>query len=294
MSITINQFGSGNGLIVESGNKECISSWGGQYPLLDTLKDCGFIVMRGFDSNADSFNTLVKDHSSRITLDPARVFKGDNAQKVDSGTGEIGLHTENGATPFRPDLVWFYCEKAASVGSETTVCDGQTVWKNLPEDLQKFYDGRPIEYSRTIPEKLWKRYVAHSINKDAETVTPGDVEELISSNVDASFVVNQDGSLTYTFCEPAVHPSYWSQKPSWANSIFGPSYNYDVPTMSFTDGGELDSDILAQTKEVTDAVTEDIAWQDGDIVLIDNTRVMHGRRKIVDSRRSIFNAQSFV
>lgn len=64
--------------------------------------------------------------------------------------------------------------------------------------------------------------------------------------------------------------------------------------MSFTDGGELDSDILAQTKEVTDAVTEDISWQDGDIVLIDNTRVMHGRRQIVDSRRSIFNAQSFV
>ena len=31
----------------------------------------------------------------------------------------------------------------------------------------------------------------------------------------------------------------------------------------------------------------------GDIVLIDNTRVMHGRRAITDPERTILNAQSY-
>ncbi|CAM3660609.1 hypothetical protein GCM10009799_47040 [Nocardiopsis rhodophaea] len=34
-------------------------------------------------------------------------------------------------------------------------------------------------------------------------------------------------------------------------------------------------------------------WEDGDIVLVDNSRVMHGRRAITDPDRTILNSQSY-
>ena len=32
----------------------------------------------------------------------------------------------------------------------------------------------------------------------------------------------------------------------------------------------------------------EINWQDGDIAVLDNTRIMHGRRAIVDTNRQLF------
>lgn len=47
-------------------------------------------------------------------------------------------------------------------------------------------------------------------------------------------------------------------------------------------------------ENLTDELTENIEWQDGDVVLVDNTRAMHGRRSITDTRRTIYNAQSYL
>ena len=41
-----------------------------------------------------------------------------------------------------------------------------------------------------------------------------------------------------------------------------------------------------------ESVTEEVPWQDGDILLVDNCRTMHGRRRIEDTRRTIYNALS--
>ncbi len=103
-----------------------------------------------------------------------------------------------------------------------------------------------------------------------------------------------DGSVTYAYRTPAVHGTLFGDRLSWANSIFGPSYNYEKPRITFADGSELPGWLLAELERVTEEVTEDIEWQDGDLALIDNTRVMHGRRAIEDTDRTIYNAQSYL
>ena len=45
---------------------------------------------------------------------------------------------------------------------------------------------------------------------------------------------------------------------------------------------------MDEVRHVTAELTVDIRWQDGDLVMIDNRRVMHGRRAIEDRRRSLF------
>ncbi|MGR3520867.1 MAG: TauD/TfdA family dioxygenase [Roseovarius sp.] len=41
-------------------------------------------------------------------------------------------------------------------------------------------------------------------------------------------------------------------------------------------------------RELAESCTVEINWQDGDIAVIDNTRVMHGRRAIKDADRQLF------
>jgi alpha-ketoglutarate-dependent taurine dioxygenase len=259
------------------------------------LATAGHLVLRGFDLTVEDFNALVGHYSSRTTLDPARSFHGDVAQKVDSGHDPIGLHIENGATPFAPELLWFHCVKAAKSGSQTTVCDGYRVWEGLSETAREVFTAQPISYARSVPARLWQRLAAVMAGdgRAPEDCTVEDLYALANEGADVDFKQDPDGTLHYRYRVFAAHPTKWSDRIAWANSLLGPSYNYEAPVIEFADGTPLAEEIVAEYVEVTAALTEDIAWVDGDTVLIDNSRVMHGRRAITDPDRTILNAQSY-
>ncbi|MFE4425133.1 TauD/TfdA family dioxygenase [Streptomyces sp. NPDC056817] len=261
----------------------------------ELLADAGHLLIRGFAPSVEDFNALVQTYSSRTTLDPARVFHGDAAQKVDSGTDAIGLHVENGATPYAPDLLWFHCVKAASSGSQTTVCDGYRVWDALSERAKELFAGQPISYTRTVPAELWRRLAAFLAGdgRSPGEATVADLYAQANPGSKVEFTELADGSLHYSFQVFAAHPTKWSTRTAWANSLLGPSYNYESPQIRFADGSAIPEDITAEYAEVTERLTEEILWQDGDIVLIDNSRVMHGRRSITDTNRTILNSQSY-
>ena len=45
---------------------------------------------------------------------------------------------------------------------------------------------------------------------------------------------------------------------------------------------------LDEVRALAETCTHEINWQDGDIAVLDNTRVMHGRRAIADVNRNLF------
>ncbi|MFJ6212082.1 TauD/TfdA family dioxygenase [Streptomyces sp. NPDC092296] len=263
---------------------------------IDTLlADSGHLLIRGFRPSVEDFNELVQRYSSRTTLDPARVFHGSAAQKVDSGQDPIGLHLENGGTPYAPELLWFHCVKAAASGSQTTVCDGYRVWDALSDQAKDAFSAQPIRYARTVPAALWRRLASFltADGRGPEEVTVADLYATANPGSKVEFTEHPDGSLHYDYQVYAAHPTKWSTRTAWANSLLGPSFNYETPDIRFADGSAIPADIIAEYVSVTEAVTEEIQWEDGDIVLIDNSRVMHGRRAITDPDRTILNSQSF-
>jgi hypothetical protein len=260
------------------------------------LAQAGYLIIRGLRPTAGDFSSLVRHYSSRITLDPARAFHGDTAQEVDSGYGPIGLHVENGGTPYAPDLLWFCCMKAARTGSQTTVCDGFRVWDALSERARQLFTAKPVKYTRGgIPAALWRRLAAFLAGDGArpQDMTVADLYRLANPGAQLRIHEDPDGSIGYEYTVHAAHPTQWSDRIAWANSILGPSYNYEAPDIRFADGSPIPGDVVGEYTAVTAAVTEEVQWQDGDIVLIDNTRVMHGRRAITDPARTILNAQSY-
>ncbi|MER7693482.1 TauD/TfdA family dioxygenase [Streptomyces sp. NPDC097610] len=288
-------YGTGSGLLVEAAGPGGLD---GVDPkeLRDLLSQAGFLLLRGFGADMDAFTALVQHTSTSTTLDPARDFYSEVAQKVDAGFDEVGLHTENGNSPFRSHLAWFFCEKAASSGSQTTVCDGYRVWDALSPQARTAFAAQDIVYSRYVAEPQWRAMAHHLLGRTKPADQIG-VEELLAlaGQLPGTEIVPQDdGGVRYSFTTPAAGTTVFGPRPSFANSILGPSFNYEKPTITFADGTALSPQLLAEVEEVTARLTENLDWQDGDAAVIDNTRVMHGRRAITDPDRTIYNALSYI
>ena len=256
----------------------------------------GWVLLRGFEVNLDRFSQLVSKFCSKLTFDPAREYSNQSTQKVDAGIREIGLHIENGNTPFPPDLIGFYSKRSAKHGSQTTICDGVTVYENLSEPLKEKLC-QPITVSRNLPENLWKRYAAneHPGVNCVDEVDASHLEQILSIVPNHRGTLNQDGSLHYELDINAVIKSTFNSKKAFANAILGPSFNYEAPHYSFADGSQITDELKHSISELAEQYTKEIPWCDGDIALIDNKRVMHGRRAIIDhENRELFIGMGLV
>ena len=264
--------------------------------ICDWVAKHGVVILRGFTAGEKEFSALVHQASRRVTVDPARKFVSENAQLVDAGLDEIGLHCENGNAPRLPHLIWFHCVKAAKQGSRTTFCDGRRVWSILPVWVKQEFISKRIMYRRHLSSALWKKYVFHEVGgfKTVNDVRFQDLMNLADEVEGQSFVLLENERVFSEFRCAAVHATRFSNELAFANSLLGPSYNYEAPQICFEDGSDIPGEIWNEIRLCTDMCTEDIPWRDGDIAIIDNTRYMHGRQKILDVNRKICAALSYV
>jgi alpha-ketoglutarate-dependent taurine dioxygenase len=243
------------------------------------LHEQGWTLFRGFKHDLDCFSQLVSNFCQQLTFDPAREFSSHMSQKVDAGILPVGLHIENGNTPFPPDIVAFYSQKSALTGSQTTVCDGVALFNTLPTYLQSRFSA-PVTVSRTLPEHLWKSYVAneHPDLSTGQEVTIKHLNDVINRVPGQSGKLNDQGELDYCLIiSPLLKKN---GKTAFANALLGPSFNYQAPRYHFADGTKVTQEELDLLAAYAKAHTFELNWQDGDMILIDNTRIMHGRRAI--------------
>ena len=253
------------------------------------LFEDGWAMLRGFDVDMAAFSDLTAQLCKTITFDPAREYSEKNTQMVDAGLGPIGMHIENGNTPVCPDIVTFFCTRAAFEGSQTTICDGRAVFDRLDE-TQKARWSQKMTVKRRLPEELWKRYLAneHPMISRPEEVRHEHILQFKAAIPDQDFTLNDDGSLDYELKVCPVRPSVLSNGQGFANAILGPSHNYEPPVYTLEDGSNVSVDEIEALRTIAETCTVEINWQDGDIAVIDNTRVMHGRRAIRDQDRRLF------
>lgn len=250
------------------------------------IEQYGWTLLRGFDMNTERFSQLLHQFCQTLTFDPARQSIDGTSQKVDAGTHSVGLHIENGNTPFPPKMVAFYSAKSAMAGSQTTICDGLELFNIMPEKLQQQWQ-QPITVKRQLPSHLWRQYVVdqHPQVTKPEEVTMQHLEDLIAINNQQRGIVNEDDCLDYELdispCLPVTQQN--TNKLAFANALLGPSFNYQKPSYTFNNGEQVSDDLLQETAKYAEQCTHEVQWQNGDVVLINNHRVLHGRRDILGS-----------
>jgi alpha-ketoglutarate-dependent taurine dioxygenase len=250
--------------------------------LIGVYKAHGAVLLRGFSMSLDAFRDLTARYcsSSVFNESPDRdlLDADSNIQTVNGGVDAFPLHPELSREPWKPDVCFFYCIDAPGEGGETTLCDGVEIVRNLPPEVRAAFEGRRLRYQLATPPEVREFWLGASQPSDEAMRDP-------PAGCPYTFHRAPDGRVLRSFTRPALHKPMFVDDLAWGNFLFfARYYNGRKGFPSFENGDPVPDELLSQVKAVADRLTSPITWQPGDVIMIDNTRFMHGRNAIHDVR----------
>jgi alpha-ketoglutarate-dependent taurine dioxygenase len=252
----------------------------------------GAVLFRRFDADSDAFeafsSTLCDAFYSHPHPKRVPVGKDGFSNLASPKHDPILLHTERGYEPrfARPQLLWFHCVRPASADGETLLCDGAQLWSRLPLRVQELFTRNRLLYVLTLPGPLLRgHWSKHFITSVRRTISREDVEKLLKDDVDVEYAFLQAGKLlVLKLLISAVTTSAFDGRVAFANTLLNRRFSSFV---QFEDCSPIEEGVLCEIDAVAAPITFPIAWEAGDVLLIDNERVMHGRRAHKDSNREL-------
>ncbi len=244
-------------------------------------KQHGAILFRGFGADLGQFYAFAKRFCKTGVVNespgrtPLDVVNGIYA--VDGGTSAFSLHPELSREPWKPDVAMFGCLSAPGQGGLTTVCDGVALVKALPDAVRRGLEGRRLNYLKGT----WASQLEYWLG----TATPDD--NLLGNppaGCPYQFMRLNDGRVARLFTRPALHKPMFCDEPAFGNFLLFARFNNgrtDFPLLD--DYRPVPEDWLQAIKAAGDALSSAVRWRKGDLLMIDNTRFMHGRTAIVDA-----------
>lgn len=248
----------------------------------------GALLFRGFTGGVEGFCSFTERFSSGFRkhggFNRPAVDGKEALQTVVSGSQFIGAHSELRWAPFAPDIVWFYCVSPADEGGETTLYDGARTMAGLHPKTREAFSAQPLKYNYTAPPRVWTRFFEVSTVEEATAKLSRPDPRLPEASHTFSFDGDQL-SLEYTI--PAFTRPRFGGGLVYAasSSITG---GYDQIECTFADGTPISDDLREDVSETANRLEIAVPWQPGDVVMIDNTRVMHGRRPFTGTSREIY------
>lgn len=265
------------------GNNENILNLG-EESIIDSFLSEGVILFRGFDTNIESFTQFSNKLSSNFMdysggVFNRRVINGNpTILTVNDFNNEVRIHGEMYYQKMIPQMLWFYCHQPASSDGETIICDGKRFYNALNDSLKELFRYKKLRYVSKMDKSAWiKRYKTDNLS---------DLKRICESN-DVQLYINEDQSIETHFTCPIVHPSRSREYLVFINSLL-PAKSMYPDSVTFDDGSDIDEDIMLQLNDIAEKLIVEICWEKGDILMIDNTRIMHGRRAFLDDNREIY------
>lgn len=247
----------------------------------------GALLLRGFPTDLAGFRDFAQQFCIGSTFNESRGRKlldeAHNIQSVNRGVSPFPLHPELSREPWRPDVCFFGCLNPPSAGGQTTICDGVEIVRQLPAEIRRAFEGRRLLYVQpAMPEEL-ARWLGTPAPDDARLAAP-------PPGCPYAFWRAQ-GQIMRGFSRPALHRPMFADEPAFGNFLLFARYLLGLPGFPrFEDGSQVPGELVAAVKAVSDRLTVPIAWQRGDLLMLDNSRFMHGRTAVHDAEERLIAA----
>jgi alpha-ketoglutarate-dependent taurine dioxygenase len=208
----------------------------------------------------------------------------------------ICLHNENSYQHAWPLKLGFFCLQPPTTGGETPIADVRRVLARLDPDVREQFARRRVLYVRNY---------RHGVGLPWSTVfqtTSADAVDAYCRDAGIETRWWPDGRLCTRQVRHAVvrHPQ--TGEPVWFNhaaffhvtslpaavrAALEQSFaEEELPTQTyFGDGGAIDRPLLDHVRAAYRAETVTFAWERGDLLLLDNMLVAHGRAPYSGPRR---------
>jgi len=264
------------------------------------LRDHGAILLRGLPADLELFNRVTETIGGALLTYTERSTPRSNvAGNIYTSTEyppaeSIPMHNENSYSASWPARLFFLCDTAAETGGATPIADSRAMYRLLPEDLRERFAGGVV-YTRAFREGLGLTWQEAFQTEDRAVVEDycarnGQTFEwtedgLRTRHVRPSFVVEEHTGDTVWFNQANLfHVSSLGEEVSEALLELYPEA--DLPRNAyFADGSPIPVEDLAKIREVYDEVSYAFPWQSGDIMVINNMLMAHGREPFTGKRR---------
>jgi alpha-ketoglutarate-dependent taurine dioxygenase len=245
----------------------------------DRLEREGVLLLRGASPDVPAFRRLAERLCSTSVFNesPNResVEADSNVQTVDLGADAFPLHPELSREPWRPDVAMFHCIVPPAGGGETTVCDGIGIVERLPADLVAEMAARRLLYIRRATPAELRFWLGTEFPSNQQLAEP-------PARCPYEFRAVR-GMILRVFSRPLLHRPLFDQRLAFGNFLlFARDYLGRPNLPCLEDGSRVPDSWLDAVRAAAEPITIPIDWQAGDVALIDNSRVMHGRRAIPD------------
>lgn len=267
------------------------------------LDEAGALLFRGFDvPDPQAFDAAIEAYGEpgftyedslsnavRTNVTP-RVFTANEAPP----STEIFLHHEMAQTPIYPSKLFFYCEIAEMTGGATPLCRSDWVMDRLIADAPDFVarlEAQGVRYTNVMPGaddagsgqgRSWRSTLSVGSQDEAEKRL---------SDLGYSWEWREDGSLRVTTAAlPAVRIVSEGRKTFFNQLIaafrgWSDTRNSADKSITFGDGEAITAEHMAPAIKAAEELTALCEWQPGDVALVDNYTVMHGRQPYEGKRR---------
>src|SRR5688572_8118655 len=238
----------------------------------------GLVHFRGFGATSSAFAAFTErfgppygEHNVPYPESAqSREQDGHRLRSVTRGQQWVELHGEGHACPLPCHVLWFYCHTPAPSGGETTVCDGVSFFQHLQESTRRLLTQMRLCYRGSLPRAAWSEL----LGTNDPVVAKRKVNIIAKACADVRLNLRTDGILVTDYLVSAIVKTRHGRCDSFVNSIRGP---YPFAPM-LEDGSEISQVIVDEICALGSRLEQPISWKAGDFVMIDNTRMMHGRR----------------
>lgn len=241
----------------------------------------GALLFRGFDADLDAFRhfarslcatAVINETPGRAVLDARQAIQG-----VDGGTNAFALHPELAREPWKPDAALFGCLTPPGTGGETTLCDGIALAAALPTHVRKGLESRRLVHVMGVWPELLRFWLGTETPDDALLANP-------PRPCPYRFFRMPDGRIAREFSRPALHRPMFADGPAFGNFLLFARFNNGRGNFPLLDDlTPVPEEWLQAIHATGEALTAEVRWQAGDVLVLDNTRFMHGRRAITDA-----------
>ncbi|MFN2513869.1 MAG: TauD/TfdA family dioxygenase, partial [Pyrinomonadaceae bacterium] len=262
----------------------------------------GALLFRGFELGSDSgFEQFIAAISGQLleysyrstprTQVSGRIYTSTEYPPDQS----IPLHNEMSYSSSWPMKIWFLCVKSAAEGGETPIADSRKIYKRISPKIRERFENKGVMYVRNYGDGLdltWQNVF--------QTENKSDVEAFCrQAGIEFEWTSN-NRLRTRQLCQavarhPKVGEMVWfnqahlfhvSSLESDISESLQSSFGSDnLPRNAYYgDGSPIEDDVLDEIRDVYRHEQAVFRWQEGDILMLDNMLMAHGRKPFVGAR----------
>ncbi len=214
----------------------------------------------------------------------------------------IPLHTELSYTCWAPHKIVFFCETPPATEGQTPIASTAAIYQKIPADLRQRFLDRKIRYTKNMVDGEQKPFelLGKPWQQQFETSDRTEVEAFLNQS-DIQYVWKENGTLvthqvlpaitqhpitgeTVWFCQPQIfHYGAYGKAGQLLCNMIGEE---NMPmNATYGDGSPISPEEIQTLCDCADSEATVFSWQKGDVLVLDNFLVAHGRRSYSGDRK---------